>query len=215
MKRNILIMALFTIGVAAEKTTILSSSSEWIDLNQSLKTEYITYNNIVSFCFEKGTMVTMADGSSKPIEKVTPGDKILSVNTLEMSVENDIVEKVDSAICNNFVKIFFDDLTMNVNTDDHLYYVKGKGWCSANPELTFRKYKVRAGSLKPGDDCYKILNGRLVNVKISTIQRIPGRQTGFSIVKLNKNSSFFANGKLVSIEEVETIKEQSRTKLKK
>jgi len=203
MKRNIFIMALFTIALIHGRESITLSSAENFCKSLKLKTWHGTHSNDGPFCFGRGTPVTMADGSSKPIEKIIPGDRILSVNTAELSVEEDIVERADSAMHNNFVKIIFDDLTVNINTDDHPYYVKGKGWCSVNPELTFRKYKMHVGSLKPGDDCYKVLNGRIINVKISTIQLVPGRQPGFSIIKLKKNGSFFAGAKLVSVEEPE------------
>jgi len=206
MKRNILIMALFTIALIHEKDTIILSSMVSIYKNLKPEVRYGTQVIGEPYCFERGTAVIMADGGSKPIEKIIPGDKIMSVNITEWTIEEDIVERTDSAMHNNFVKIIFDDLTMNINTDDHPYYVKGKGWCSVNPESTFRKYKIRTGNLKPGDECYKILNGKLITVKISTIQLVPGRQTGFSIVKLNKNGSFFAGAKLVSTEEPETRK---------
>jgi hypothetical protein len=156
---------------------------------------------VIWYCFEKGTSVTLANGKSLYIEKVRINDKILSLNTENFSLEEDVVLKIDSVIHNNMIRISFSDGTINYNTADHPYFVKGKGWCSFKPAETFKKYNLKAGQLKSGDICFKTVSNKLTEVKIKTITENPGDVMTYNITRLAKNKSWFANGILVSTEE--------------
>jgi hypothetical protein len=156
---------------------------------------------VIYWCFVRGTKITLSDGSLMPIEKVKPSDEILSYNIEKLSIENDIVEKIDSVYHSNIIKISFDDSTINENTADHPYYVKGKGWCSFKPSETFKNYKIKTKQLQTGDVCFKMVKNKLLETKIKTIAEIPGKVITYNISKLHKNKSYFANGILVSTEE--------------
>ena len=88
----------------------------------------ISENNCyIEFCLSARTQIMLSDGSTKTIDKVKANDKILSFNISTMKAEVDIVQKVDSVVHNDMVTIVFNDMTTNINTTDHPYFVKGKG----------------------------------------------------------------------------------------
>jgi len=155
----------------------------------------------IYFCFTKGTKITLSDRSSIPIEKVKTSDKILSLNIEKWSIEEDIVQKIDSVYHDNIIRISFDDSTINKNTTDHPYFVKDKGWCSFRPIETFKKYNIKTKQLQTGDICFKIIKNKIIEVKIKTITEISGKVITYNISRLSKNKSYFANGILVSTEE--------------
>jgi hypothetical protein len=156
---------------------------------------------VIYYCFVKGTKITLSDGRSLPIEEVRPSDRILSYNIEKRAVEEDIVQKTDSVYHNNLIKIYFEDSTINENTEDHPYYVKDKGWCSFKPSEAFKKYKIQTKQLQPGDVCFKILNNKLVEAKIKDITLIMDKVITYNISRLERNKNYFANGILVSTEE--------------
>jgi len=156
---------------------------------------------IILFCFTPGTQIIQGYDQVKPIEKIKPGDKILSVDLISMKLENDIVEQVDSVKHNDIVQITFNDRTINENTSDHPYYVKNKGWCSHKPYLTLRNYKLGTKQLMVGDTCYKYKDNRLVEVRVDKIEEKPGEVMTYNISRLKINKTYFANGILVSNEQ--------------
>jgi hypothetical protein len=165
------------------------------------ETEVRQESCVIYFCFKKGTQITVENGKSLPIERIKINDTILSVNTTTLRIEKDIVQKVDSVIHNNLVQILLSDSTINNNTTDHPYFVKGEGWCSYNPTETQKKYSIKTRQLQSGDICYKFVNNKLTEVQIRTITENPGEVMTYNISRLYKNKSYFANGILVSNEE--------------
>ena len=108
-------------------------------------------------CFVAGTQVLLADGSTKPIEQIRPGDKVLSSHHLtpeETPTSANVVRFFDNGE-KEVVRLRFAaqetpiDATSQlahdaaspqeiVCTPGHRFYVVGKGW-------------VRAQDLQPGD----------------------------------------------------------------
>lgn len=154
----------------------------------------------ILFCFSKSTQIMLPDGSTKSIDKIKGGDKILSFNLKTMNVEEDIVQKVDSVIHNDIVTIMFNDMTVNVNTMDHPYFVKGKGWCSLKPKESMDKYKIKTSLIQIGDTCLKYDKDKLKEVCVKTITEKTESVMTYNISSLKRNNSFFANGILVSNE---------------
>ena len=70
--------------------------------------------------------------------------KIMSLNMSTMKVEEDIVMKTDSALHTDMVSVTFSNMTVNNSTADHPYLVRGKGWCSASPDETMKKHRMKA-----------------------------------------------------------------------
>jgi hypothetical protein len=155
----------------------------------------------IYFCFGKGTQITLKNGKSLAIERMKKNDTILSANTNTLLIEEVIVQKLDSVIHTNMVQLFFSDSTINNNTSDHPYFVKGKGWCSYKPAETLKKYDIKTKQLQTGDICFKYVNNKLKEVQLETITENPGKVMTYNISRLTKNKSYFANGILVSNEE--------------
>lgn len=169
-----------------------------------LSTDYLqteTHVCLITFCFTRGTQIIQDDNHVKPIEKIKPGDKIISLNPNSMKIENDIVEQIDSVKHSDIVRISFNDRTTNDNTYDHPYYVKNKGWCSYKPSLTFQKYHLETKQLLIGDTCLKYKNNELIEVRINKITETSGEVMTYNISRLKVNKTFFANGILVSNEQ--------------
>jgi hypothetical protein len=168
-----------------------------------LATDYIETKKhacIITFCLTGGTKIIQNNNLTKSIEKIKPGDRILSYNTGSGKIEEDIVGQIDSVRHSDIVRISFDDRTVNNNTFDHPYYVKIKGWCSWKPLLTQQKYNLQTKQLLIGDICLKCKDNNLTEVKIKNITENIGDAMTYNITKLEKNKSYFANGILVSNE---------------
>ena len=93
-------------------------------------------------CFVAGTQILMADGSSKNIEDIQPGDLVRSYNIDTRQFENRAVTTVMTELHSGTgddltVQIVFSDGTMNHNTITEPYWVEGKGWASVRPDLTY------------------------------------------------------------------------------
>ncbi len=159
------------------------------------------YQCVIYFCVAEGTLIAIDKNTSKAIEKMKTGDTVLSVNTSSMTIEKDIVQKIDSVIHNNIIDIIFTDRTILSSTPDHPYYVKGKGWCSFEPLVTQQKYNMVTKQLQPGDTCFKYQDNKLIEVQVKSIDEKAGAVKTYNISHLKKNKCYFANGILVSSEE--------------
>jgi hypothetical protein len=156
---------------------------------------------MIIFCVTRGTLVTKSNNSTLPIEKIKPGDTILSVNTNSMKIEKDLVQKIDSVTHKDIIDIIFSDNTKLSSTWDHPYYVKSKGWCSYKPQETLQKYGIMTNQLKIGDICIKYHENILTEVKVRSLSENRGDVKTYNISRLKKNTSYFANGILISTEE--------------
>lgn len=165
------------------------------------ETEVREHPCMIYFCFAKGTQITLKHGKSAPIESLKNNDIILSVNINTLSIEEDIVQKVDSVIHTDMIHLKFSDSTYDVSTSDHPYFVKSKGWCSFRPAETKNKYGIKTQQLQIGDICFKFKNNLFTEVKIEMITENPGAVMTYNISALAKNKSYFANGILVSNEQ--------------
>jgi hypothetical protein len=154
----------------------------------------------ISFCFDGNTQITLPDGTAKSIKTIKTGDKVLTVNLKTLKSETDIVQKIDSVTHDDMVKIAFSDRTVNINTADHPYYVKGKGWCSCKPALTRKKYNIPTQQLTRGDICLKYTQNRITEIRIESITPRTGSIMTYNLSRLLKNNNYLANGIVVSTE---------------
>jgi len=148
-------------------------------------------------CFVGGTKISMADGSLRNIEDVLIGDTVKTYNTDLGVVENEIVLEVIQPLNDDFVRIAFDSGIKNMNTDDHPYYVVGKGWCSANPEKTQLNYGWRVKMLEIGDRCLNLDSESIDECVVFSIFKENGTRVTYNLSKVSNNNNFFANGILV------------------
>jgi hypothetical protein len=179
-------------------------NNQCVSGTMDLSTDYLEVSRnacMITFCFTEASNIALDKDHSKSIKKIKTGDKILSLNLETMKIENDIVKQIDSVKHSNIIHVSFNDRTENYNTADHPYYVKNKGWCSYQPSQTFQKYNLKTKQLLVGDTCLKIMDNKLVEVRIKKISDKPGEVMTYNISRLGKNKSYFANGILVSNEQ--------------
>jgi len=170
-----------------------------------LATDYVEVAKgacFITFCFTEGTKIIQDNIHTKSIKKIKTGDTILSFNLKSMKIEKDIVRQIDSVKHMDIVHISFSDLTENDNTSDHPYWVKNKGWCSYKPSQTELKYNLKTKQLQVGDTCLKIKDNELSEVRARNITENPGEVMTYNISRLERNKTYFANGILVSNEQL-------------
>lgn len=104
----------------------MESSDTYFLSNGELSVKIVTHN-----CFPAGTKITLADGTQKNIEDLTLTDKLLTFN--EVTGENtegvigNIVKKKEHLL----IRHKTDDGNEVKSTALHKFYVKGKGWVTA------------------------------------------------------------------------------------
>ncbi|WP_298892418.1 RHS repeat-associated core domain-containing protein [uncultured Psychroserpens sp.] len=152
----------------------------------------------ITTCFVAGTKIEMADGSFKNIEDVVAGDKILSIDVNTMKLESDLVVEIPQKVKKyKRIKIVMADNTTIECSPAHPIWVEGKGWSvfsrkEAKKELTFN-----VNVLEENDIILKNVNGKLVELKISTITDTGEFVEMYNVEFVKKNNTFFANGVLV------------------
>ncbi|AXT49492.1 hypothetical protein D1818_01145 [Aquimarina sp. BL5] len=159
----------------------------------------IYFDGIDVHCFAKGTMITMADHTQKPIESLALGDKILSYDLQTQQQFAAIIKEVANPVHDNLITISLEDGTSITCTKDHpLMSVTGT-WLSYDPQKTKADYtynsisKLQVGAMLLGVD--KAL-------KITAITTNDTTQSTYTIVTLDRGNTFYANGILVGTEEL-------------
>lgn len=148
-------------------------------------------------CFISGTLVLMANGTQKEIENIQVGDSVLSYNFQSKQIEAKKVIELVSPIHTKMVEIDFTDGNKNLNTFDHPYFIKDKGWASYDPDMTFEKYNLKVEKIENGDVCYLYKNEILVETQIDSLKEVTGNFQTYNLNNVEDNNNFFANGVLV------------------
>ena len=171
-----------------------SIDTGWIDV-ESVDVNY--YAGILAHnkCFVEGTLVTLWDGSQKPIEQIEVDDVIMSYDVVTNSVVSDVITNVVNPIHDDIIDIKFDNDTINSNTFDHPYYVLDKGWSSYKPKLTKLRYGIDTEQIKVGDVC--LYGKNLEEVKIESITENIGERQTYTLEGTTGVNTFFANGIVV------------------
>lgn len=151
-------------------------------------------------CFAKGTLVLMGDGSNKNIESVQIGDTVLTYNFIEKKLEKNPVVKVDAPIHNQLIKVVFSNGEEIISTEDHPYYVKGKGLCSFNPQQTLKNYGIKTKQLVVSNYCLTFKSNRLKKVKVTQIVSFEESIKTYNLTKIANSNNYFVNGILVNNE---------------
>ena len=153
-------------------------------------------------CFVKDTLITMADGTFKPIQIVKLGDKVVSYNFVTELMDISEVKEITKPLVNNIVRLKIGNTVLKC-TPDHPVYIQGKGWCSLSPEETLANHNLTVKTYEIGDTC--VLDSehgaRHSEVSQATIEHIETQykentQT-YNLSKVSEQSNFFANGILV------------------
>lgn len=151
-------------------------------------------------CFAKGTKVMMGNRTLKNIEDIDVGDAVLTYNFSTRKFEiNPVLEKI-CAVDIKLIKVIFSNNKEVISTEDHPYYVKGKGWCSFNPDLTFQKYGFKTEKMEISDFCFTPSKRMLRKVKLVQILQINKMFTTYNLSKIENSNCYFVNGILVNNE---------------
>ncbi|RLF26389.1 MAG: hypothetical protein DRN01_04845, partial [Thermoplasmata archaeon] len=146
-------------------------------------------------CFPAGTMITMADGELKPIEKVRVGDFVLSYDVKDHRAT---VCKVLETVAPVRAGVYSINNGLVYVTDDHPFYTLKKngyvGWAAINPERTKQGYSMSVLPLEVGDKLFT-QDGRWIAVQ--SIEYKPGPIQTYNLEDVSGKSTFFANGLLV------------------
>lgn len=153
-------------------------------------------------CFDAGTQVLMADGTSKNIEEIQVGDLIWSYNVSTKQPE--VSEVLNLHVSNSYkqlVHLTFEDGTVLDTTMTHPFYTTS-GWVSLDPSYDYNFHEDISEAyfemMTVGQTFYKAnYNTNQVDfVKLSRIQYRHGVSKDHLVYNLNvsNNNTFFANG---------------------
>lgn len=152
-------------------------------------------------CLAMGTLITMADGTLKPIETIRIGDEVLSYNHTTKQNIPDEVMALAAPTHEDLIVIGFDDGTSLTCTADHPLFLADGTWVSGKPEHTSMYYNYNVvQQLQLGDT----VKGN-TNRKVTSIKTIPGAQQTYTIVRLKTYKTFYANRVLVGTEELKPV----------
>ena len=140
-------------------------------------------------CFVMGTLITMYDGTYKPIEEIQVGDIVFT------QVGEEEVLKTLSPVHSDIVEYTFSDGTKTKNTSDHPYYVIDKGWCSNSPILTNQRYDIETEEFVCGDVC---INDNDEQIELVGIEKLDGDFQTYTFSTDSK--TYYANKLLVHSE---------------
>jgi uncharacterized coiled-coil protein SlyX len=146
-------------------------------------------------CFLPGTKITLSDGTLIDIEDVVIGDKLLTYNIIENCFEPGIVKKLIRPKKDNIITVKLSNGTRIHSTEEHPYFVQGKGWCSFDPVSTTELHEIEVDQLLPGD---VVLDDKGNTLTIERITPVVGAevQTVYNF-EIDGNHTYFANGILV------------------
>jgi len=146
-------------------------------------------------CFPAGTLISMADNTTKDIGDVRVGDFVKSFDLDKQEVTICRVLQIVTPIREGVYSIN-DGLVKP--TDDHPFYVKKvdgtKCWASINPEHSTHGYNMDVLRVEVDDMLFSIDSGW---IKVEKIDYIPGCVQTFNLEDVSGRSNFFANGVLV------------------
>ena len=158
----------------------------------------IYFNGMDVHCFVASTKILMSDNSTKNIEEIKRGDKILTFNKLTNKKEVATVEETASVKHNNLVTYTFEGGKTITATDDHPFMTK-RGWASMNPSKSVN-YKgfEQICRIKAGDKF--VTNSGMLTLVSTSVS--PESHTTYTITKLSDGNSFYANDLHVGVEEM-------------
>ena len=141
-------------------------------------------------CFISGTLVSMSDGTKLPIEKIKEGDEVLSFEdrkTIVSELEIHLTNKISIITLSNDVVI--------KTTEEHPFYVKGKGLSVISPEKYEDAYGDKLPQLIEGD---LLINENGDNHSIISIEftELESQIEVFNL-GLNGEENYYVNGVLV------------------
>jgi len=142
-------------------------------------------------CFAAGTPVTMADGSTKPIEDVNVGDFVMTYNLDSGELESSEVFELQQPIREGLYVITFENGKVLEITNDHPLYTD-EGWAAIEVDAAIKGYALdKIEQLDVGDS---VLQDDMAYSAVTRIEYEAGDVQTYTLKKVAKNKNFFANG---------------------
>lgn len=132
-------------------------------------------------CFVAGTEITLYNGDVKNIEDVVVGEEVLTYNEEGGVNENGVVGDLKQHEVHSVIRLTLDNENIIITTQEHPFFVEGKGW-------------VKAGELQPLDVCKKVDGSESL---ISTVEVLEETHMVYNLLSVSENHNFYANGILV------------------
>lgn len=150
------------------------------------------------FCVSEGTMITLKDKTSKPIEEIIIGEELLvfDLETLQKSQKYDILVKLST---NDFRGIFQDSVVKNIwtNTSDKYYLINKKLKITGDHILLANRedkyYWTKVEKLELGDLLFTEMN---IFEYIHSIEIINEKIDVYNL-EVNTYYNYFANSYLI------------------
>lgn len=98
-------------------------------------------------CFVAGTPITMADGSTKAIEDVGLGEIVVGKD----GAHNTVLEFLRPTLGETGATLMAFNGGQPFMASDHPVWVRGQGWRSWDPEMTYSKYAMTVSKYQVGD----------------------------------------------------------------
>ena len=193
-----------SIGEEVEIISISESTGEFtvyhilnVKDNYNYFAEDLLVHN-VSFrgCFVAGTLISMADGSSKPIEQVKIGDEVISFNESTKEKEIKKVLSTNSPVHNDIVTYELQNGETLSCTFDHPIYSSNLDLLSFSPAKTNSTYDIDS-VVKEVNAGIKVLDIDSNSVEITNISSNEDENVQTYIFTVEDNHNFYANGILV------------------
>lgn len=151
-------------------------------------------------CFPNGSLVTLEDDSTLPIEKIKKGMQVASFDLKNKKIVKSRVDEVIQVERDDWMEIICLTKYGNINiisSIEHPYFVTNKNnWCSMDPKCSMREYGIKCDYLEIGDDFLFTKNGNIEKATVKHIIYKKGNMQMFTL-KCDKFHSFFVNGILV------------------
>lgn len=215
---------LFTAQTASGSDVKLTTISQYSEYSFVMPNENVTAtftSTSSGFCIAEGTLITLADGTQKPIEEIKYDDLILvinhetgekeagEINFIEYDGQNDyqVVNLVFSngSICRMICEHGFFDLTLKeyvyIHEDDYMQYI-GHSFCGLNNYNEIEEFILTDAYITTEyTGCYSMVTKYHLNYFTDEILSMPGGITGlFNIFEYNGDLQYNQEEKESSIE---------------
>lgn len=159
---------------------------------------------LIAACFTAGTQIATGTYGVKSIENIRLGDTILTFDSEKKEAIMGYVKGIHNVKHSDLVEISFQEDTLTC-TLDHPLYIKDKGWCSFQPEMTMALYEgfTSIGQINEGD--LLVGNGDQY-YQILSVSPVKKEQLTYTITGLSTGDSYYANGVLTAVENIKNSK---------
>ncbi len=161
----------------------------------------INFDGLDVHCFEGSTRILMGNATERMIRDINVGDTVQTYDMEAQKMRQTRVTRVIKAVHHHIQELVFEDETRILVTNDHPFYVTGKGWCSVNPHKSNRYYiqEKEVGQLQVGDGVMQ--PHRKNATKLLSITHNGSSYITYTL-ELEQGDNFIANGLLVKTEKL-------------